>query len=113
MAFSRSIVPLAQLFVDPHQRCGYSDSPFARKDTFLYCRIWKWVGGGAHGVSGDTKNTLTLTKKQLFVIEKYIEDAKQGQKLTPDLVESIMRPTDPAKEDLRRNLYKRSQFSPK
>ena len=32
--------------VHPHQRCGYSDSPFARKDTFLYCRGQKWVGGG-------------------------------------------------------------------
>ena len=32
--------------VNPHQRCGYSDSPFARKDTFLYCRVHKWVGEG-------------------------------------------------------------------
>ena len=31
--------------VNPHQRCGYSDSPFARRDTFLYCRLQKWVGG--------------------------------------------------------------------
>ena len=31
--------------IHPHQRCGYSDSPFARRDTFLYCRVWKWVGG--------------------------------------------------------------------
>ena len=31
--------------INPHQRCGYSDSPFARKDTFLYCRVWKWVKG--------------------------------------------------------------------
>ena len=31
--------------VNPHQRCGYSVSPFARKDTFLYSRVWKWVGG--------------------------------------------------------------------
>ena len=30
--------------VNPHQRCGYSDSPFARKDTFPYCRVQKWVG---------------------------------------------------------------------
>ena len=28
---------------NPHQRCGYSDSPFARKDTFLFCRDQKWV----------------------------------------------------------------------
>ena len=34
-------------FIHPHQRCGYGDSPFARrKDTRLYCRVWKWVGRG-------------------------------------------------------------------
>jgi len=33
------------LLVNANQRCGYGDSPFARKDTFLYCRVWKWVGG--------------------------------------------------------------------
>ena len=31
---------------NPHQRCGYSDSPFARKDTFLYCKVQKGVGSG-------------------------------------------------------------------
>ena len=30
-----------------HQRCGYGDSPFARIYCFLYCRVWKWVGGGS------------------------------------------------------------------
>ena len=30
---------------NPHQRCGYSDSPFARRDAFLYCMVWKWVDG--------------------------------------------------------------------
>ena len=30
--------------INPHQRCGYSDSPFSRKDTFLYCRGWAPVG---------------------------------------------------------------------
>ena len=34
-----------EVMLDPHQRCGYSDLPFAKKDTFLYCRVWKWVGG--------------------------------------------------------------------
>ena len=33
---------------NPHQRCGYSDLPFARKDTFLYCRVQKWVEGAGH-----------------------------------------------------------------
>ena len=31
--------------INPHQRCVYSDSPFARKDTFVYFRVQKWVGG--------------------------------------------------------------------
>ena len=33
-------------------------------------------------------------------MEKYIEDAKQDEKHVPDLLESIMRPTDPVKEEL-------------
>ena len=32
--------------INPDQRCGYSDSPFARIYLFLYCRVQKWVGGG-------------------------------------------------------------------
>ena len=30
---------LRKFLINPHQRCGYSDSPFARKHTFLYCRV--------------------------------------------------------------------------
>ena len=37
---------LLKNLINPHQRCGYSDSPFARRDTFLYCRVQKWVGRG-------------------------------------------------------------------
>ena len=33
--------------INPHQRSGYSDSPFARKDTFLHGRMYRWVGGVA------------------------------------------------------------------
>ena len=44
----------------------------------------------------DTK--LILRKIYFFVIEKYIEDVKQEEKHVPDLLESIMRPTDPVKE---------------
>ena len=51
---------------------------------------------------------LTLRKRQLFAMEKYVEDVKQGQKTVPDLVESIIRPTDPVKEELRRILIKMS-----
>ena len=41
-------------------------------------------------------------KKTFFVtcIEKYIEDAKQEEKHVPDLLEAIMRRTDPVKEEL-------------
>ena len=45
-------------------------------------------------------------------MEKYIEDVKQEEKDVPDLVESIMRPTDPAKEELRRILFKMRQYGP-
>ena len=105
-------LPRSNLF-NPHQRCGYSDSPFARRDTFLYCRVWKWVGGGWHPGHGDTKRKFYLSKIHFFVIEKSIEDAKQKEKDVPDLLESIMRPTCLEKEALRRNLCKMTQFSPK
>ena len=32
--------------VNPYQRCEYSDLPCASKDTFLYCSVQEWVGGG-------------------------------------------------------------------
>ena len=56
----------------------------------------------------DTK--LTLRKRHLFLTEKYIEDAKQDEKHVPDLLESIIRPTDPVKEELRQKLSKMTQF---
>ena len=46
-------------------------------------------------------------------MEKYIEDAKQKETDVPDLLEAIMRPTDPVKEELRRILFKMNQFRPK
>ena len=64
-------------------------------------------------VSGDTKMKLTLRKEYFFVIGKHIEDVKQGQKDVPNLVESIMKPTAPVKEELRRILMKTNQFKPK
>ena len=44
------------------------------------------------------KNMLTLSKRHFFVIEKYIEDAKQEEKDVSDTLESMMRPTDLVKE---------------
>ena len=43
-------------------------------------------------------------------MEEYNEDARQDEKRVPDLLESIMRLTDPVKEELRQELFKISQF---
>ena len=43
-------------------------------------------------------------------MEKYIEDARQEEKDVPDMLEAILRPTDPVKEELRQNLSKMTQF---
>ena len=45
-------------------------------------------------------------------MEKYVEDVRQEKKDVPDLLEAIMRPTDPVKEESRPNSYKMSQFRP-
>ena len=66
-----------------------------------------WTSGDA-----DTKRKLYPRKRQFFVIEKYIEDAKQKEKDVPDLLEAIMRPTCLVKEELRQNLFKMTQFMP-
>ena len=55
------------------------------------------------------KNKLTLRVTHFF-IEKYIEDVKQEQKDVPDLLESIIRPTDPLEEELRNILFKMIQY---
>ena len=49
-------------------------------------------------MGGDTKRKLTRRKRHVCVMEKYVEDVKQDEKSMPDLVESMMRPTDPVKE---------------
>ena len=46
-------------------------------------------------------------------MEKCFEDARQDEKHVPDLLEAIMRPTDPAKEELRQKLSKIDQFGSK
>ena len=53
-----------------------------------------------------------VPKKKIIVMEKYIEDARQEEKDVPDLLEAIMRPTDPVKEELRQNLFKMTKFRP-
>ena len=49
----------------------------------------------------------------MFLIEKYNEDLRQDEKHVPDLLESIMRPTDPVKYELRQKLFKIDQFGSK
>ena len=44
-------------------------------------------------------------------MEKYNGDVRQDEKHVPDLLESIMRPTDPVKDELRQKLFKISQIS--
>ena len=65
------------------------------------------------GVANRVTNKLYPRKRYFFVMEKYIEDARQEEKDVPDLLEAIMRPTDPVKEELRRNLWKMTQFRSK
>ena len=46
-------------------------------------------------------------------MEKYIEDVRQDEKHVPDLLEAIIWPTDPVKEELRQKLSKIDQFESK
>ena len=46
-------------------------------------------------------------------MEKCIEDVRQDEKHVPDLLESIMKPTDPVKEELRPILFKIIQIASK
>ena len=70
-------------------------------------------GTGLEGVVALWDNKLTLRKRHVFVTEKYIQDVKQEGKDVPDLLESIMRPTDPVKERLRRILPQMGKFTTK
>ena len=51
-------------------------------------------------MGGDTKRKLYPRKRDVFVIEKYVEDVKQEEKDVPDLLESIMRLTCLVKEEI-------------
>ena len=68
---------------------------------------------GWTSVAADTKRKLYPRERHFFVMEKSIEDARQEENNVPDLLEAIMRPTDPVKEELRPILFKLSQFRPK
>ena len=61
----------------------------------------------------DTKRTLTLRKRHFFAIEKSVEDVKQDEKHVPDLLESIIQPPDPVKDELWPKLFKITQIMSK
>ena len=95
--------------INPHQRCGYSDSPFARIHYF-YTTGSRNVLERVVGVGPGPK---ILRKRPVFLIEKYIEDARQDANHVLDLLESIIRPTDPVKAESRQKLFKMTQFGSK
>ena len=56
------------------------------------------------------KKQKTTSKRHVVLMETYIEDARQDEKHVPDLLESIMRPTDPVKDELRQKLFRLIQI---
>ena len=64
-------------------------------------------------VCRPTKKQKTISKRRVFLMEKHIEDARQDEKHVPDVLESIIQPPDPVKDELRQNLFKTTQFDPK
>ena len=70
-----------------------------------------WRGLPAMGRT--PKRKLYLRRGNFFVIGRYIVDLRQDEKHVPDLLDSIIQPTDPVKEELRQKLSKIDQFGSK
>ena len=64
-------------------------------------------------VCTHTKKQKTISKRHFFLIGKCVEDLRQDEKHVPDLLEAIIRPTDPVKEELWQKLFKITQFDSK
>ena len=64
------------------------------------------MGGGGPGHK-------ILRKRYVFLIGKYIEDAKQDENHVPDLLEAIMKAPGLIKDELRDFLFKIIQFESK
>ena len=60
-----------------------------------------------------TQKQKTISKRYVFLIEKYFEDARQDEKHVPDLLEAIIQPPDPVKDELRQTLFKINQIRPR
>ena len=64
-------------------------------------------------VCTHTKKHKTISKRHVSLIEKCSEDARQDEKHVPDLLETIIQPPDPVKEELRQKLSKIDKFESK
>ena len=64
-------------------------------------------------VCRHTQKQEIISKRHVFLMEKYVEDARQDEKHVPDLLESMKRPPGLVKEELRPNLFKTHQFESK
>ena len=53
-----------------------------------------------------TQKEVVPKKNAFFGIEKYVQDVRQDETHVPDLLESIMRPTDLVKEEFWQILFK-------
>ena len=53
------------------------------------------------------------SNRHVFLIEKCFGDVRQDEKHVPDLLESIIQPPDPVKDELRQKLFKMIQFGSK
>ena len=62
------------------------------------------------GVDSGGPGHKILRKRHVFLMEKYIEDARQDEKHVPDLLESIIQPPGLVKEELRPILFNMNQF---
>ena len=78
-----------------------------------------YTAGSRNGLKGwtsgdtETKRKLIQRKRHFFVMENILRTSDRMTKHVPHLLESIMRPTDPVKEELRSSLLEISQFGSK
>ena len=60
-----------------------------------------------------TQKHLDPIENTCFFMGKCFEDLRQDEKHVPDLLEAIIQPTDPVKDELRQKLFKIDQFGSK
>ena len=78
--------------IKPNQRCGYSDSPFARKDTFLHFRVQKGDRGDGH-----VGHTDKIRENRRFCIGNHkIRVCTVQNQMSRKITDSRQRPTQQA-----------------